>query len=103
MLVLNAVAGMAQFDAVRAGMQEVLGFVDFTEGNRYDDFAAGKDKVAAYGIAALVAGAAASKVGFFKLVLSALVAAKKFLVVGVVAIAAGLRKVRRRRRAAPAA
>jgi len=65
-LVLNAGAGMAELDAVRAGMQEVLGFVDFTAGNRYGDFVTGKDKVAAYGIAALVAGVAASKAGFFQ-------------------------------------
>ena len=35
---------------------EVLSFVEFNEGHRYGDYVAGVDKVAAYGIGALIAG-----------------------------------------------
>jgi uncharacterized membrane-anchored protein len=91
-LVLNAVASMGQIEPVRAGMQQVLGFVDFSEGNRYADFVAGKDKVAAYGVAALIAGAVASKAGLFKLLLAGLIAAKKVVVVAAVGAAAWVKK-----------
>lgn len=86
-LELNAVAGMDQLDQIRAAMPEVIAAADFNEGHRYADFDESSDKVAAYGIAALVAGAAASKGGLLKGLLIALVAGKK-LVVGVAVAAA---------------
>jgi uncharacterized membrane-anchored protein len=91
-LSLNAIAGMQQLPTVQRDMQGVLNFVEFNEGNRYADFSDG-DKVAAYGIGALVAGKVAVKAGFFKIVLAALLAGKKFLVIGVIAIAAFLRRL----------
>ena len=96
-LVLNAVAGMGQLASVESDMGDVIGLVDFNAGHRYADFVPGADKVAAYGIAALVAGKIAAKVGFFKLALGFLIAMKKFVIIGVVAIAAFLRNVFRRR------
>jgi uncharacterized membrane-anchored protein len=91
-LSLNAIAGMPQLPAVQRDMQGVLNFVEFNEGNRYADFSDG-DKVAAYSIGALVAGKVAVKAGFFKIILAALVAGKKFLVIGVIAIGAFLRRL----------
>jgi uncharacterized membrane-anchored protein len=55
-VVLNAVAGMEQLATVQTGMQSVLTFVDFTEGHRCADFVPSADRVAAYGIAGLIAG-----------------------------------------------
>ena len=92
-LVLNAVAGMSMLTAVEADMQSVMSFVDFAEGHRYGDFVPGADKVAAYGIGALVAGKVAAKVGLFKILLGALVAAKKAIAVALVAAAAFLKKL----------
>ena len=65
-LVLNAVAGMAQIKDIEAATPAVLAMVDFQEGHRYTDFNASTDKVATYGIAALVAGGLAAKAGLFK-------------------------------------
>jgi uncharacterized membrane-anchored protein len=96
-LVLNAVAGMSQLASVETDMKDVIGQVDFNTGNRYADFKPGVDKVAAYGIAALVAGKVAMKVGFFKLALGFLIAMKKFLVIGVIAVGSFLRNIFRRR------
>jgi uncharacterized membrane-anchored protein len=59
-LVLNAVAGIGQLDQIRAEMRQVTSFTNFTTGNRYADFNGRTDKVAGYGIAALVAGIAAA-------------------------------------------
>ncbi len=102
-LVLNAVAGMDQLDDVKRGMPQILSAVNFTDGNRYTDFNPSQgDKVAAYGIAALIAGGVAAKAGMFKLLIAALIAAKKVVVIAVVAIGAWLRRFfgRRKERAA---
>ena len=64
-LILNAVAGMDQIARIKSEMQHVTAFTEFTSGNRYADFDSKTDKVAEYGIAALVAGGVAAKLGFF--------------------------------------
>lgn len=92
-LSLNAVATMEQLNEIKKDMQSVLGFVEFNEGHRYTDYVAGTDKLAAYGIAALIAGKVAAKAGLFKLLLGVLIAGKKFLVVAVLAVVAFLRKL----------
>ena len=92
-LVLNAVAGMGQLQDIEAAAPAVLAMVDFQEGHRYTDFNASTDKVATYGIAALVAGGLAAKAGLFKGLLVALLAAKKLVIVGCVAVAAWVKKL----------
>ena len=92
-LVLNAVAGMSQLQEIESATPAVLAMVDFQEGHRYTDFNASTDKVATYGLAALVAGGLAAKAGLFKGLLVALLAAKKLVIVGFVAVAAWLKKV----------
>jgi uncharacterized membrane-anchored protein len=91
-LELNAVASMDQLGAVESSAPAVLSMVDFQEGNRYADFKPGTDKIATYGLAALVAGGVLAKVGFFKGLLVVLLAAKKLVVVAVVALFAGIKK-----------
>ncbi|HEX9174381.1 MAG TPA: DUF2167 domain-containing protein [Telluria sp.] len=84
-LVLNAVAGMDQLAQVKAEMPQVTAFTNFTEGNRYADFDSKTDKVAEYGIATLVAGGIAAKLGFFGKLLALLVAFKKLILLGLLA------------------
>ncbi|WP_437617757.1 DUF2167 domain-containing protein [Sorangium sp. So ce1151] len=88
-LELNAVSGMRQLATVRSEMQSVLKFVEFKPGNRYEDFNEDIDHVAAYGIGALVAGKVAAKAGLFKGLLAVLLASKKLVVVGLMAVAGG--------------
>lgn len=102
-LVLNAVASMDQLASVRRDMAKVIGFVEFNGGHRYADFIPGTDKVAEYGIAALIAGSLAAKAGLFKVLLGALIALKKLIVVAVVGAAAFLRRLFRRKPADVAA
>jgi len=102
-LVLNAVASMNHFAAVRRDMTKVIAFVDFAEGNRYADFVPGTDKVAEDGIAALIAGSLAAKAGFFKLLLAGILALKKLIVVALVAIGAFFRRLFGKKKEAPAA
>ena len=69
-------------------MARVLPMIEFNEGYRYADYIPGKDKVAEYGVAALVAGsaAAAAKAGLFKGLLATLVASKKIVFIGLIAL-----------------
>ena len=91
-LVLNAVASMPQLAAIEAATPQILSMVDFNEGHRYADFDSKTDKVATYGIAALVAGGIAAKLGLFKGLWVAILAGKKFVIMGIVALAALLKK-----------
>jgi uncharacterized membrane-anchored protein len=92
-LVLNAVAGMDQIALIKQEMPSVTAFTEFTPGNRYSDFNESTDKVAEYGLAALVAGGVAAKMGFFGKLLAILLAAKKFLILGVAAAGTWIAKL----------
>jgi len=92
-LVLNAVAGMNQLKQVEASTPAILGMVNFQEGHRYADFNEDTDKVATYGIAALVAGGVAAKAGFFKLLWVGILAFKKIIIIAVIAIGAFVKKL----------
>ncbi|MGK5032939.1 DUF2167 domain-containing protein [Janthinobacterium sp. DSP2-3-3] len=81
---LNAIASMQQIETIKKEMQQVTAFTEFTEGNRYTDFDSKTDKVAEYGLAALVAGGVASKLGLFGKLLALLLAFKKVLLLAVV-------------------
>lgn len=98
-LELNAVAPMPRLAAVKPAMEQVIDFVEFTPGNRYTDFDPDSDKSAAYGIGGLIAGGLlASKTGLLKGLWLALLAGKKFVVIGLVAIGLGLKKLFTRKR-----
>jgi len=92
-LVLNAVAAMSQLRNVEAAAPTLLGMVDFQEGNRYADFKQGTDKVATYGIAALVAGGIAAKAGLLKGLWVAILALKKLIIIAALALAAYVKKI----------
>lgn len=84
-LVLNAVASMDQIATIKSEMRNVTAFTDFTPGNRYADFDGKTDKVAEYGIAALIAGGVAAKVGLFGKLFALLLAFKKIIILAVAA------------------
>jgi uncharacterized membrane-anchored protein len=96
-LVLSAIAGMDQLPEIKREAPQILGLVEFNDGSRYTDFDPKVDKVATYGLAALVAGGIAAKLGFFKLLWVGLIAAKKFIIIGVVAVSAWVRKFFKKR------
>jgi uncharacterized membrane-anchored protein len=98
-LSLNAVAPIDQLDKVRADMPQVLAMTDFDSGERYADYDSKTDKLAAYGIAALVAGGIAGKAGLFAKLGLMLLALKKFVIIGIAAIAGFFRKLLGRKKA----
>ncbi len=82
-LVLNFIADMDQHEAIKSNLSQVLAMADFNDGYRYEEFDPSIDKVAAYGIGALVAGKLLAKAGLFAM---ALVFLKK---IGLLIVAAG--------------
>jgi len=91
-LSMNAVAGMSELGQIEAQIPTLLSVAEFDTGARYADYNAGTDKLAAYGLGALVAGGVAAKAGLFSKLLAFLVFAKKFLIIGLVGVAALARK-----------
>ncbi len=91
-LVLNAVSGMHQLPSIKEEARSILSAVEFNEGHRYTDYLPGKDKAATYGIAGLIAGAAAAKMGFFKMLWISILAFKKLIVVAVLALVAAVKR-----------
>jgi len=86
-LVLNAIAGMNQMGEIKREMQNVIAFTNFNDGHRYEDFNASTDKVATYGLAALIGGAVAAKTGLLAKLIALLIAGKKIILIGLVAVA----------------
>jgi uncharacterized membrane-anchored protein len=87
-LSLNAVAGMSELATVQAGMQRLLPMTEFDQGARYADYDASTDKLAAYGVAALIGGGLAAKSGLLAKLGVLLLGLKKLLIplaLGVVA------------------
>lgn len=86
--ILSAVAPIDQLAEVKSNMNNVISSVTFTSGNTYGDFDSSTDNVAAWTIGGLVAGKVLTKVGFF----AVLAKFGKFIVIGLIAAFAGLRK-----------
>ncbi len=99
-LILSAIASEDQLAQVAANSQSVLAKTGFTDGNRYEDFKPGNgDKVAAYGIAGLIAGGVLLKTGFFSLLLKGLAVAIKPLLFGGAVVVGVIAKLFKRNKA----
>lgn len=98
-LSLNAVAPIDQLAKVREDMPQVLAMTEFDNGQRYADYNERTDKLAAYGIGALVAGGIAAKAGLFAQLGLMLLALKKFVIIGLAAVAGLFKKLFRRKQA----
>jgi uncharacterized membrane-anchored protein len=98
---MNLVTSEAGVDADKGAARELLEAVNFNSGKRYGDFNSSTDKVAAYGLAALVAGVAAKKVGLLALIAAGAVKFAKVILIAIAGFFAAFRKWFRR--AKPAA
>jgi uncharacterized membrane-anchored protein len=94
-LVMNFIAGMPQLAEINAQLDPVLAMANFETGHRYEDFDPDLDKVAAYGLGALVAGKVLAKTGMLAVLLLGL---KKFWVLGLVALYGVFKALFRRRK-----
>jgi len=66
-ITLNLITDLRTIGQDKGHAQTLLSALDFNEGKRYADFNASTDRVAEYGLAALVGGLAAKKLGMFAL------------------------------------
>ena len=62
---MNLVTSMDRVELEKPAARELLAGLSFNEGKRYADFNAATDRMAEYGLAALVGGMAAKKLGLF--------------------------------------
>lgn len=89
-LVLNFIAGMDQLDLINSQIDTVLNIAEFDDGETYEDFNPDIDKVAAYGIGALIAGKVAAKLGLLATVLIFL---KKFWILAMLGIGGFFKRI----------
>ncbi len=87
-LVFNAIAEPRQLPEIKASIPSLLANVSFVKGQQYNDFSAGIDEVAVYGIGGLVAGKVLAKVGLFAVIL-------KFWKLGLLALGGAWAAVKR--------
>ena len=87
------ISGPSALTGSIAEVKTALAGFNYVSGQRYAEYKPG-DKIAKYGLAALITGGAAAiavKTGFWKVALTAIVAGWKFIVAGIVALFAGLK------------
>jgi uncharacterized membrane-anchored protein len=84
-LSMNAVATMNQLEQIRRDMKPLIQVAEFNEGHRYAEFNSKTDRLAEYGLGALIAGGVAAKLGLFAKLGALLLAFKKFIIIGLVA------------------
>ena len=85
-LSMEAVASIDQLEMIRGEMRPLLAAAEFNAGHRYAEFNKSTDRMAKYGLGALIATGVAAKLGLFGKLLALLIAAKKIVLVAVVAL-----------------
>jgi uncharacterized membrane-anchored protein len=105
----NLITPPERLDADKPNAATLLAATTFNSGARYADFKPGVDKVATYGIAALVAGGVGLKLvkigllaKFGKVILAVLIAGKKALILAFIAVAGFFKKLFGGKKEAPA-
>jgi uncharacterized membrane-anchored protein len=100
---MTLVTDKAHFDALRPRTAALLDGLKFDAGKRYVDFSSGTDRVAEFGLAALVAGVAAKKLGLIALAAAFAIKFAKIIGIAVIGAMVVLRKwLGLRRKDAPA-
>ena len=91
---VSVIAGMDQLEQINNAAPQILATINFNQGHRYADFNPSTDKKAPYALAGLIGGSLLlAKVGGFKWIIGGLIAMKKFVVLGVVAVAGFFKRV----------
>jgi uncharacterized membrane-anchored protein len=95
-ITMNLVTGLAQLPAHKPAALNLLSALNFVEGKRYADFNGSTDKVAEYGLAALVVGVAAKKLGLIAMAGLFLAKFAKVILLGLAVFGAGAMKLFKR-------
>ncbi len=94
---LNLITGSQQIESQKKHAKALLAALAYEPGKRYEDFNPSTDKVAEYGLAALVAGVAAKKLGLIALAGAFILKFAKIFLIGFAAVGALFAKFFRRR------
>jgi uncharacterized membrane-anchored protein len=94
---LNLLSEADRIESEKAVARELLGDLSYNSGKRYEDFSASTDRIAEYGLAALVGGIAAKKLGLFALIAAFVLKFAKIILVGAAALGAGVLNFFRRK------
>jgi uncharacterized membrane-anchored protein len=93
---LNLLSDSNKIESQKPIAKTLLANLQYRPGKRYQDFNAATDQVAAYGLAALVSGVAAKKLGLFALAGAFFAKFAKLILVGVAAVGAAVAKMFKR-------
>lgn len=96
-LSMNLVSGLDSLPQNKPYVQNLLTQTSFNAGKSYGDFNPSTDKVAEYGIAALVTGVAAKKLGLFAVIAAFLAKFAKIILIAGFGLVAGLGKFFKRK------
>jgi uncharacterized membrane-anchored protein len=96
---VNLVTRLSDLPAQKPLAHAVLANLEFNPGKRYADFNASTDRVAEYGLGALVAGVAAKKLGLFAVIAAFFAKFFKVILLAVAGVGAGVYKWRKRKAA----
>jgi uncharacterized membrane-anchored protein len=97
---LNLLTKSAEVDADKPVVRGLLGSLTYLPGKRYEDFDESTDKVAAYGLAALIGVVAVKKLGLLALAGVFFLKAWKIGLIALLGLGAAFRRFRRRARPA---
>ena len=96
---MNLVTALKKIDAERPVAHQLLAALQYNGGKQYGDFNSATDHVAEFGLAALVGGVAAKKLGLFALAFAFLLKFAKVIGIAAIGIAAVAVKFFRRKKA----
>jgi uncharacterized membrane-anchored protein len=94
---LNLLSSSDRIAGEKPVAHELLDDLRYNAGKRYEDFSATTDRVAEYGLMALVGGAVIKKLGLFALLGAFALKFAKVIILGAVAFGAGMMKFLRRK------
>ncbi|MBP2653718.1 MAG: Protein of unknown function rane [Firmicutes bacterium] len=92
------VTDLKEIERDKPAALDLLKAIEYVPGKRYEDFNSSTDKIAEYGLAALVGGVAAKKLGILAIVGAFCLKFIKVIIVAVVALGAGIAKFFRRKK-----
>jgi uncharacterized membrane-anchored protein len=96
---LDLITDSTAIAADKGVARQLLGSLSYAQGKRYQDFNGSTDKVAAYGLAALIGVVAVKKLGLLALIGVFLLKAWKIGMIAIAGVGAAIRKFFRRRAA----
>ena len=99
---MNLVTGLNDLPRHKPAAQAMLTSLEYKTGKRYTDFNSQLDRVAEYGLAALVVGVAAKKLGLIALALGFFAKFAKVILIGLALVGGGALKLFRRKKAGTA-